>query len=302
MNGNTPTFDRRSALKAGAGMAAAGFAGLSAPVAAATAVAAEEKPAPAALKGNIKQSVCRWCFGKIKLEDLAAAAAKMGLKSIELLGIPEVQAVKSAGLTCAVLTGGHGVGIEKGLNRKEHHEAWEKRLREGIEFAAAEGVPNVICFSGNRAGMDDDTGLANCAEGLKRVLGFAEEKKVTVIMELLNSKVNHKDYMCDHTAWGVALAKKIGSPRFKLLYDIYHMQIMEGDVIATIKASHEWIAHYHTAGVPGRHELDDAQELNYPAICKAIVETGYTGFLGQEFIPKRDPLTSLAEAVRLCDV
>src|SRR5262249_32650993 len=192
--------------------------------------------------------------------------------------------------------------ITEGLNRRENHDRIEKELRRNIEFAAAQGMPNVICMSGNRKGMPDDVGLDNCAAGLKKVVGFAEEKKVTMWMEGLNSKVNHKDYMYDKTKWGVDLVKKVGSPRFRLLYDIYHMQIMEGDVIATIKQYHEYIAHYHTGGVPGRNEIDDSQELNYPAIVKAILGTGYQGYLGQEFIPKREPLASLAQGFRICDV
>jgi hydroxypyruvate isomerase len=255
---------------------------------------------PVKPKGNIRQSVCRWCYGKIPLEKLAEEAARMGYKSIELLGPDEYKVVKQAGLTCAML---RGTGpIENCLNRKENHERCEKDLKAAIDFAAEEKLPNVICFSGNRKGLADDDGLKNCAEGLKRIMAHAEEKKVTVCMELLNSKVNHKDYMCDRTPWGVELCKKVGSPRFKLLYDIYHMQIMEGDVIATIKANKEWLAHYHTGGVPGRHEIDDTQELNYPAIMKAILQTGYTGYVGQEFIPAREPLASLAQGFKICDV
>jgi hydroxypyruvate isomerase len=188
------------------------------------------------------------------------------------------------------------------LNRVANHERILKGLREGIEFAAAEGIPNVICMSGNRRGMADDAGMKNCAAGLKQVVGLAEEKKVNICMEGLNSKVNHKDYMYDKTAWGVALCKMVGSPRFKLLYDIYHMQIMEGDVIATIRKYKDYIGHYHTGGVPGRNEIDDTQELNYPAICRAILETKYTGYLSQEFIPAHEPMASLAASVRICDV
>jgi hydroxypyruvate isomerase len=257
---------------------------------------------PTGTKGRIKQSVCRWCYGSIPLDKLAAAARKMGFQSIELLSKPEeVKTVKSAGLTCAMLG---GVSITKGLNRTEHHDKLVKQLQGNIELAAAEGLPNVICMSGNREGMPDDEGLKNCAAGLKRVVGLAEEKKVTVCMELLNSKVNHPDYMCDHTTWGAELVRRVGSPRFKLLYDIYHMQIMEGDVIATIRKHHDAIAHYHTGGVPGRHEIDETQELNYPAIVRAILATGYQGYLGQEFIPSkgRDPLDSLAQGFRICDV
>jgi hydroxypyruvate isomerase len=259
-------------------------------------------PEPARSKGSIKQSVCRWCYNSIPLDRLAAAARKMGYLSIELLSRPEeIQTVKSAGLTCAMLG---GVSITRGFNRKEHHDQLVKELRGKIDLAAAESLPNVICMSGNREGLPDDEGLKNCAAGLKRVVGLAEEKNITVCMELLNSKVDHHDYMCDHTTWGVELVRRVGSPRFKLLYDIYHMQIMEGDVIATIRKHQDAIAHYHTGGVPGRHEIDETQELNYPAIVRAILATGYKGYLGQEFIPSqgRDPLASLAQGFRICEV
>jgi hydroxypyruvate isomerase len=250
-------------------------------------------------KGNIKQSICRWCYGNIPLDKLAAEAVKMGYKSIELLMPEDYKTVKEAGLTCAMI---RCASIPDGLNRKENHEKIEKELRTHIDFAAAEGLPNVICMSGNRKGLADDEGLKVCAAGLKRVIGYAEEKKVTVCMEGLNSKVDHKDYMYDKTTWGVELCKKVGSDRFKLLYDIYHMQIMEGDVIRNIKDFKDYIAHYHTGGNPGRHEIDDTQELNYPAIVKAILATGYKGYLGQEFIPVREPFASLAQGFRICDV
>jgi hydroxypyruvate isomerase len=283
--------DRRSVLKA----AGAGVAGA---LTAAGAGAAFDEPAKA--KGNIKQSICRWCYDKIALDKLATEAKKMGYQSIELLTPQDIKTVKGHGLTCSIMR--CTSGIVNGLNRKENHDKIEKELREDIEFAAAEGIPNVLTMSGNRKGMADDEGLENCAIGLKRVLGFAEEKKITVCMEGLNSKVNHKDYMYDKTRWGIDLCKKVGSPRFKLLYDIYHMQIMEGDVIRTIRDYKEFIGHYHTGGNPGRNEIDDTQELNYTAIVKAILATGYTGFLGQEFIPKRDPFQSLAQAFQICDV
>jgi len=254
---------------------------------------------PHKIQGNIKQSVCRWCYGSIPLDKLAAEAAKIGYKSIELLTPEDFKTVKPFGLTCAML---RCASIPDGLNRTENHDRIEQELRRHIDFAAAEGIPNVICMSGNRRGMPDDVGLENCAIGLKRVVGLAEEKKVTICMEGLNSKIDHKDYMYDFTKWGVALVKKVGSPRFRLLYDIYHMQIMEGDVIRTIRENHEFIAHYHTGGVPGRHEIDETQELNYPTIVKAILNTGYTGYLGQEFIPKREPVASLAQGFRICDV
>ncbi len=254
---------------------------------------------PSKPKGNIKQSICQWCYGSIPLEKLAAEAVKIGYKSIELLTIDQCKTIKPFGLTCAMI---RCKSIPDGLNRKENHDWIEKELRMNIEFAAEEGMPNVICMSGNRRGMADDEGLENCAIGLKRVVGLAEKKNVTICMEGLNSKVDHKDYMYDYTKWGVSLVKKVGSPRFKLLYDIYHMQIMEGDVIRTIHDCKEYIAHFHTGGVPGRHEIDETQELHYPAIVKAILDTGYTGYLGQEFIPKREPIQSLAQGFRICDV
>jgi len=251
------------------------------------------------IKGRIKQSVCKWCYGKLPLEKLAAEVKRIGYQSIELLVPPEFETVKKAGLTCAILG---GADIANGLNRKENHEKIEKHLREFIDFAAKEGIPNVICMSGNRKGMPDDVGLDNCVIGLKRIVGYAEEKKVTLCMEGLNSKVDHKDYMYDFTKWGVELCKRVGSERFKLLYDIYHMQIMEGDVIRTIKENSKYIGHYHTGGNPGRHEIDETQELNYAAISKAIIETGFKGFMAQEFIPVRDTVASLTQAFKICDV
>jgi hydroxypyruvate isomerase len=258
---------------------------------------AQEETAP---RGNIKQSVCRWCYGDIPLEQLTAEAKRIGYRSIELVTPTEFPTVKAAGLTCAMLSG--ACRIEDCFNRTENHDRLETAMREHIEFAGANGLPNVICFSGNRRGMSDEEGLTNCAAGLKRIVGFAEQKKVTICMELLNSKVNHKDYMCDRTPWGAELVKRVGSPRFKLLYDIYHMQIMEGDVIRTIQDNKDYIGHYHTGGNPGRHEIDETQELNYPAIVKGILATGFDGYLAQEFIPTREPLASLAQGFRICDV
>jgi hydroxypyruvate isomerase len=286
-------WSRRSVLQA----AGAGVVGALAAPTLCAAPAAQEPYKP---KGNIKHSVCRWCYGDIALEKLAEESVKIGFKSIELLTIDEYKVVKPYGLTCAMLG---RVSISDGLNRPQFHEGIEKHLRKHIEFAAAEGLPNVICMAGNRRGMADDEGLKNCLEGLKRVIGYAEEKKVTVCMEGLNSKVDHKDYMYDFTRWGVELAKKLGSPRFKLLYDIYHMQIMEGDVIRTITDYKDYIAHFHTGGVPGRNEIDETQELNYPAIMRAIVKNGFEGYVAQEFIPRRpDKLASLAQGLRICDV
>jgi hydroxypyruvate isomerase len=250
--------------------------------------------------GRINQSVCQWCFSGMPVEKLAEESARIGLKGIDLVAPDKWPALKKAGLI-GTMTPTHG--ITKGLNRKENHEECLGAIRRAIEATSDAGFPNVICFSGNRAGMSDEEGLENCAIALKQVVGLAEEKKVTICMELLNSKVNHADYMCDRTAWGVKLAKAVGSERFKLLYDIYHMQVQEGDVIATIKASKDYIGHYHTAGVPGRNEIDpDSQELSYPPIMRAIADTGFKGYVAHEFIPRRDPLTSLAQAARISDV
>jgi hydroxypyruvate isomerase len=252
--------------------------------------------------GALKQSVCKWCFPNTSLDDLAAAGRDMGLLSIELLNPDQWPTVQKYGLTCAMSNAAGPGGIPRGFNRTEHHEwlipAYETLLRQ----AADAGVPNVILFSGNRDGMSDAQGLENCATGVARLVPTAERLGVNLVMELLNSRVNHPDYMCDRTPWGVALAKKVESERFGLLYDIYHMQIMEGDVIRTIRDNHQYFMHYHTAGNPGRHELDENQELFYPAIMRAIKETGFQGYVGQEFVPTREPLVSLAEAVRLCDV
>ncbi|MCI0333852.1 MAG: TIM barrel protein [Planctomycetes bacterium] len=284
-------WDRRTVVKA---VGAGALAAIGGPLA--HVEAGEAKKA----NGNIKQSICRWCYGEIPLEKLAKEAKRIGYRSIELVTPAEFPTVKEHGLTCAMLTGACTIG--DCFNRKENHGKLVKAMREHIEFAAANNLPNVICFSGNRRGMSDEEGLANCAAGLKQIVGFAEEKNVTVCMELLNSKVDHKDYMCDRTPWGVELVKQVGSPRFKLLYDIYHMQIMEGDVIRTIQDNKDYIAHYHTGGNPGRHEIDETQELYYPAIVKAILDTGYNGYLGQEFIPARDPLASLAQGFRICNI
>ena len=264
-----------------------------------------------AVGGKVRHSACKWCYKEIPLEDFCLAAKEIGLESVELLDPKDFATVKKHGLHCAMVSfptiegpGGVKIGpIPKGWNRIEHHDllvqAYEPLLKESAEA----GFKQVICFSGNREGMSDEQGLENCVKGLQRMLPLCEKLGVTLVMELLNSKVNHPDYMCDQSAWGVSLVKKLASPHFKLLYDIYHLQIMEGDVIATIRANHQFFAHYHTGGVPGRHEIDDTQELNYPAIVKAILETGYTGFLGQEFIPaKEDQIASLKQAVKTCSV
>jgi len=256
----------------------------------------------AKLKANINHSVCKWCYGKIPLEEFCQASTQIGLQSVELLEVGDFPTLKKHNLVCAMVSGVPG-GITDGLNRLENHDKIVAFFEKNTPIVAEHGYPNIICFSGNRKGLSDEQGLENCAIGLKRVAPIAEKHKVTVCMELLNSKVNHPDYMCDHTAWGVELVKRVGSDRFKLLYDIYHMQIMEGDLIATIRASHRYIAHYHTGGVPGRNEIDDTQEIHYPAVMKAILDTGYKGFVAQEFIPKRsDALASLKQGVQICDV
>ena len=260
----------------------------------------------AASKGRVHHSVCKWCYPKIDLEALCVAGKEMGLQSIELLQPKDIPTLKKHGLTCAMVSNPtiDGLGrIEKAWNRVEHHDKLVQAYEDQIRKVADQGLENLICFSGNREGLDDEKGIENCALGLKRIMSTAEKHKVTIVMELLNSKVNHRDYQCDHTAWGVELAKKIGSERFKLLYDIYHMQIMEGDMIATIKKHHSYIAHYHTGGVPGRGEIDETQEIHYPAVIKAIVDTGFKGFVAQEFIPKRaDAIASLRQGVSICDV
>ena len=256
----------------------------------------------APLKGALKQSVCRWCYGKVSLDDLCKAAVQIGLKSIDLLDVADFPVVQQYGLICAMCNGPGP--INDGWNEVSRHDELVKKSEELLPKIAAAKFPNMIVFSGKRRGMSDADGIKNCALGLKRIMPLAEKLGVTVCMELLNSKRDHKDYQCDHTAWGVALAKEIGSERFKLLYDIYHMQIMEGDVIATIRENKDYIGHYHTGGVPGRHEIDETQELQYATICKAILDTGYQGYLAQEFIPAegKDPLASLAQGARICDV
>jgi len=252
--------------------------------------------------GRIKQSVCRWCYDKIQLDDLCDALKKMGLHAIDLLGPSDFPTLKKHDLICSMVHGVPG-GIPQGLNRLENHDKIVEYFERDMPLVAEAGYPNMICFSGNRKGMSDEQGLENCAIGAKRIAALADKHKVTVCMELLNSKVNHADYMCDHSAWGVELCKRVGSEYFKLLFDIYHMQIMEGDIIHTIRDHHQHFGHYHTGGIPGRHEIDDSQELHYPAVMRAIVKTGYKGYVAQEFNPTgNDPLGSLKKCVGICDV
>jgi hydroxypyruvate isomerase len=294
-------FTRRDALKNIAGSAALLSTAMVVPAAVQAEVLKYEWE-DLKLKGNVAHSACRWCYSKIPLDALCKAAKSMGISSIELTGPDEWPTLKKYGLTCAMPWGAHK-SLERGFNDLTYHDELIERYESIMPKVANAGFDKIICFSGNRNGMSDEQGMKNCATGLKRLMKSAEKHKVTVTMELLNSKVNHKDYQCDHTKWGVELAKMVGSDRFKLLYDIYHMQIMEGDVIATIKEYHPYINHYHTGGVPGRAEIDETQELNYPAIVKAILATGYKGFIAQEFIPKNpDALASLKKSIKICDV
>ena len=259
----------------------------------------------------INHSACRWCYSKFSLDEICIAGKEFGLKSVELVKPSEVAQLQKHGMTCAISTnptpqaadGKRVGGIGRGWNQPEYHDVLVEAYEKQIKDAANAGMTNVICFSGNRRGMDDQVGMKNVAKGLKRLMPLCEKLGVTLSMELLNSKRDHRDYMCDNTLWGVELCKLVGSDQFKLLYDIYHMQIMEGDVISTIKKYHRFISHYHTGGVPGRAEIDETQELHYPAIIKAILETGYDGYLGQEFIPRRkDKLASLRQGVEICSV
>jgi len=260
--------------------------------------ASAQRAAP--LKGRLKQSVARWCYDKMSLDDLCQAAARIGLKGIDLVDSKDWPTVQKYGLVPA-MTPGAGT-IADALNRLENHDRLEREFRENIQKAAKAGVPNVITFSGNRRGLADEIGLANCVTGLNRVKKIAEDHGVTICLELLNSKIDHHDYQCDHTAWGVEVIKRVDSPRVKLLYDIYHMQIMEGDVIRTIRDNFQYLAHFHTGGVPGRHEIDSSQELNYGAVAKAIVDLGFQGYLAHEFVPAAaDGIKSLEEAAKLCD-
>jgi hydroxypyruvate isomerase len=302
-------MNRRKFLAVGAGVGAAGL--IAGKQARAESVNGEIEGA-AATNGEaalptaaFKHSVTRWPYPKFTVDELSRVAHELGLDSVELLEPDEWAIAKKHGLACAM---GYATvpdprtRLTQGFNRVENHAWLIPAYQRAIPLAAAAGVPNLICFSGNRDGLSDELGRENCARGIAPLLPLAQQHGVTICMELLNSKVDHRDYQCDHTVWGVALAKQLASDRFKLLYDIYHMQIMEGDVIRTVRDNHRYIGHYHTGGVPGRHEIDSSQELNYPAIMRAIGETGFTGYVAQEFIPTRDPRTSLAEAVRLCRV
>jgi hydroxypyruvate isomerase len=259
-------------------------------------------PVVAAPAGRLKQSVSRWCYNDIPLDRLCAAAARIGLQGIDLLSPADYDTPRRHGLRCTMGYAADIMTIANGLHRRENHAAIERAFRIGIPQAAQAGVPNVIAFSGNRRGLSDEEGLANTVAGLNRVKRIAEDHGVTICMELLNSKRDHPDYMADHTAWGASVAKEVNSPRVKLLYDIYHMQIMEGDLIDTIRKNIQWIGHFHTGGVPGRHNLDDTQEVNWRAVARSIADLGFQGYVAHEFVPQGDPLSALTQAVRTCTV
>lgn len=287
---------RRNALK---NIIAAGTAMAAMPMLAAnTSPSAKKKK----LKKNINHSVCRWTYNSLTLEELCKAVKQIGFAAIDLIGPKEWPVLKQHGIDSSMCNGAE-INLVNGWNNPQYHSTLIKNYIEHIGLVAKAGYKNLICFSGNRNGMDDETGLKNCVQGLKQIMGEAEKQGVIIQMELFNSKVDHKDYMCDNTPWGIELCKRLGSPNFKLLYDIYHMQINEGDIIRTITDHHQYFGHYHTAGVPGRHEIDESQELYYPAIMQAIVKTGFKGYVAQEFIPtKEDKIGALRKAIEICDV
>ena len=290
---------RRDALKSG--FAATALASLPAPMRASMRASMHSETAAPARKNRIHQSACRWCYKDVALDQLCAFAASIGMKGIDLLAVEEWEVPRRYGLICTMGQAGGGT-IPEALNRPEHHDAIEAAFRTNIPLAVKAGVPSVITFSGVRRGMSDDEGARNTIAGLNRVKKIAEDNGVTICMELLNSKVNHPDYMCDHTAWGVRVMQEVNSPNVKLLYDIYHMQIMEGDLISTIRPNLQWLGHFHTGGVPGRHELDNTQEVQWDGVMRAIADAGFKGYVAHEFVPVHDPLTSLRAAVDLCDV
>lgn len=257
---------------------------------------------PMPLKGNIRHSACRWCYSDIPMDTFCAAAKEIGLTGIDLVGPKDWETLKKYDLTSAMCNGAE-INLTDGFNDTNNHATLLKQYAAMIPLVAKAGYTNLICFSGNKRSLSDEEGWQNCVTGLRQLLPLAEKHKVVLVMELLNSKLNHKDYQCDRTWWGAELCQKLGSDNFKLLYDIYHMQIDEGDVITNIRQYHSYIAHYHTGGVPGRHEIDDTQELYYPAIMRAIVNTGFKGHVAQEFMPQAtDKLASLRKCVQLCDV
>lgn len=288
---------RRSALK---NILMGGTAMAAMPVLSAGNCHAAEKKVT--LKKNINHSVCWWTYNFLSLEELCKTVKQIGFSAIDLVGPKDWPLLKQHGIDSSMCNGAE-INLVDGWNDPKNHAVLIKNYKEHISLVAKAGYKNLICFSGNRRGMDNETGLNNCVTGLKQIMGEAEKQGVIIQMELFNSKVDHKDYMCDNTPWAIELCKRLGSPNFKMLYDIYHMQINEGDIIRTIQNHHQYFGHYHTAGVPGRHEIDESQELYYPAIMQAIVKTGYKGYVAQEFIPvKEDKIAALRKAVELCDV
>lgn len=290
---------RRALAQRAAGLVALG-AGLGA-----VGRAGAQDAAPEVLKGNINHSVARWSYGDLSLPELCVLGKSVGLKAIDLCGPDDWPVLKEHGLDSSMCNGAE-ISLEAGWADPANHAELIRRYTDHIRLVGDAGYKNLICFSGNRGSISDSEGLENCALGLNQILPAAQEAGVTIVMELLNSRVDHPDYMCDRSAWGVALCERLNAPNFRLLYDIYHMQIMEGDVIRTITNHHQWLAHYHVAGNPGRHEPDDSQELHYPAICRAIRDSGFTGYVAQEFIPS-DPAPdaaarALRQAVLTCDV
>ena len=264
--------------------------------------AVKNKTVTEPLKGNIQHSACRWCYGSIPTATLAKNFKQLGMVGMDLVGPSEWKILKENNLISTMCNGAE-ISLTEGFNTLQYHDKLVKNYIEHINYVADAGYTNLICFSGSRKGMDDETGLNNCVTGLKKIMALAEKRGVVIQMELLNSRVDHKDYMCDLSSWGIELCKRLGSPNFKLLFDIYHMQIDEGDIIHSIQTNHQYYGHYHTGGVPGRNEIDERQELYYPAIMRAILKTGYKGYVAQEFIPAdKDPMASLAAAIKICDV
>jgi len=294
-------ISRRTMLKVAAGMGAAGAAALALPSCAVT----EKRAQRAVTKGRINQSMCYWCFEKHwDLETMCRIACELGCKSIELVDPQHWPILKEHGLVCAMA---NSHWFDKGMNNPEYHDMCIAKMREAIDACAEYGFPNAITFTGFREDIPDDVGITNCVAGYKKIIGYAEKKKVNLCLEILNSRVDvemkgHPGYQGDHTDYCIEIIRQVGSPRMKLLFDIYHVQIMDGDIISRIRQYKDYIGHYHTAGNPGRNELDDSQEINYRPIMQEIAKTGYAGYVGQEFIPTRDPLQSLTEAVILCDV
>ncbi len=293
----TLELDRRSVL----GLAA-GALGLPALGVALSGQEPASSPPAQEPRRRLKQSVCRWIYGNIPLDEFCAKVAAMGIVGIDLLTANEWMVPKQHGLVCTMAYGPKNMKIGHGLNRTENHDEYAAECEALLPRIAEAGIPNMIVFSGNRQGQDDATGIANCTAGLRRLAPLAEKAGVTLCLEYLNSKVDHKDYAFDRMQYGVDICTAVGSPRVKLLYDIYHAQIMEGDVIRTLRDHIAHIGHFHTGGVPGRNDIDDTQELNYPAICRAILATGYDGYVAHEFVPKQDALATLARCVRICEV